>query len=166
MKNLLLSLLFLFASYTSYTQTPHFIKHVLPGDYKSADVTTVFQSRSGFVWLGTTHGLLRYNGTSFKAFRPQDDSLEHVTSLFEDSSGALWIGHQSGKVSKLWQGKFQTLKDSLLATVPITGFAEDRENNLWVSTYGEGLVILSGDKVQRIQQKHGLSDDFIYCIVA
>ena len=57
----------------------------------------ILQDITGFIWVGTQHGLNRYDGHSFKLYDHDPktpDSLSHnlVVSLFEDTSGLLWVG--------------------------------------------------------------------------
>jgi ligand-binding sensor domain-containing protein/signal transduction histidine kinase len=60
-------------------------------------VEHIVQDDQGFMWFGTSDGLNRYDGYSFKVFkhnRYQENSLGgvEVKALFKDRSGKLWIG--------------------------------------------------------------------------
>lgn len=65
-------------------------------------VNAIVQDRQGFLWLGTQDGLNRYDGNTFKVYKPEpgnSNSLSDgwVTSLFVDVDGFLWVGtHQGG----------------------------------------------------------------------
>jgi ligand-binding sensor domain-containing protein len=55
------------------------------------------QDHSGQIWLGTQHGLYRFNGTDIKIFRadptdPHALSADWVSSLLVDKQGTLWVG--------------------------------------------------------------------------
>lgn len=61
-----------------------------------SSVNTVFQDSDNLLWLGTWDGLNRYDGHSFKVFRPElnnDDSLSNqvVLKVTEDLQGNIWI---------------------------------------------------------------------------
>ena len=52
---------------------------------------------SGFLWLGTSDGLRRYDGYEIRDFQsdpgiPNSISGSYITSLLSDRSGNLWIG--------------------------------------------------------------------------
>ena len=59
----------------------------------SRQVNCGFQDSQGFVWLGTTHGLQRYDGKNFKTFTKEKNGLQDnvVTRIIEDTEQRLWI---------------------------------------------------------------------------
>lgn len=60
----------------------------------SNEVNCVYQTASGYIWVGTDGGLYRYDGNEFKVFNLWDtekDDVYCINSLFQDSSGRLWI---------------------------------------------------------------------------
>lgn len=64
-------------------------------------VFDILQSKDGFLWIATKHGLNRYDGNRFEVFNPDafdPFSLGHgeVRKLFEDSRGWIWVGHIKG----------------------------------------------------------------------
>ena len=73
-------------------------------------VTSVLQSRDGYLWLGTYQGLLRYDGIRFTLFdSPHTHGLQNsrITSLYQDSDGKLWVGHETGQLTFFANGAFQ-----------------------------------------------------------
>jgi ligand-binding sensor domain-containing protein/signal transduction histidine kinase len=81
-------------------------------DLEENPVTSVVQSRDGYLWVGTYTGLLRYDGVSVTVF----DSAttpgllnSRVTSLYEDRDGVLWIGHESGELTRMSNGEFSPM---------------------------------------------------------
>ena len=64
-------------------------------------VDHMLQDRRGFIWIGTYNGLNRYDGYSFKTYKPDPNNPNSlggslVLPLFEDRSGILWIGVDRG----------------------------------------------------------------------
>ena len=62
----------------------------------SNNINVVLQDSQGFLWVGTSAGLSRYDGYSFKTFQhiPGDEqSLRDntVTKLLEDKQGYIWV---------------------------------------------------------------------------
>ncbi|HVN47577.1 MAG TPA: two-component regulator propeller domain-containing protein, partial [Bacteroidota bacterium] len=93
---LLIETTFLFAldpekSIAQYGQTTWQRKNGLP----SNAVNVVLQTHDGYVWLGTSAGLFRFDGVSFTKMNINKEgtmSYEGVVSLCEASDGSLWIG--------------------------------------------------------------------------
>lgn len=116
-------------------------------------VHAILQDKYGFLWIGTQDGLNRYDGYSFKVFRPDleaPDSLSDrwITSLFEDSQGYLWIGTRQGGLNRYdpVTGKFTCyLHDSQdplsLSNNFVTAILENEKGELWVGT-NSGLNLL------------------------
>lgn len=68
------------------------------------NITSVQQDQKGYLWIGTTNGLNRYDGYSFKVYRHEmsdSNSLSgnHINTLFVDSKNQLWIGTHGGGLS-------------------------------------------------------------------
>ncbi len=81
-------------------------------EWDQSTVTALVQSREGYLWLATYHGLVRFDGTRFVVFDPGNTpELENglVTSLFETSDGRLWIGHETGHLTTYASGRFRTV---------------------------------------------------------
>src|SRR5438309_1432576 len=66
-------------------------------------VTAILQSRDGYLWLGTYHGLIRFDGVRSVVYDSGNTpGLQNglVTSLFESSDGVMWIGHETGQLTR------------------------------------------------------------------
>ncbi|MEM6379808.1 MAG: two-component regulator propeller domain-containing protein, partial [Bacteroidota bacterium] len=64
-------------------------------------MTTIFQDKLGFLWLGTPGGLYRYDGYQFKWIRnnPKDSlslGSNDVWNIVEDKEGFIWVGTTNG----------------------------------------------------------------------
>ena len=62
-------------------------------------VTCFYKDKKGFMWIGTRNGLNRYDGHSFKIFRPQPGnsiSNEVINDIAEDSRGRIWVATMEG----------------------------------------------------------------------
>lgn len=57
----------------------------------------MFQDSKGFMWLGGSQGLTRFDGTTFDTWRGTESlPAESILNIVEDQSGTLWLGTQSG----------------------------------------------------------------------
>ncbi len=62
-------------------------------------VTCFFKDKTGFIWIGTKNGLNRYDGHSFKIFRPaagNSISNEVINDITEDNKGRIWVATMEG----------------------------------------------------------------------
>ena len=111
-------------------------------------VYTIYQDRSGNLWMGTHNGLNKFLPETEQFSRyladPDDpNSLSHsrIFSILEAKAGTLWVGTFGG-LNKFEpeQGKWQHYgqKDGL-PNDAIQCILEDDQENLWLATY-KGLV--------------------------
>jgi PAS domain S-box-containing protein len=112
------------------------------------NITVSLQTRDGYIWLGSTAGLIRFNGVSFHAVRTDTASAripETVTVLRESSDGSLWIGTAYGGLRRLKDGVIRRYgaKEGL-PEPQIKVVYESLGGNLWVGT-AYGLFRLVGN---------------------
>lgn len=67
---------------------------------------SIAQNRRGFLWLGTSDGLYRYDGYSLKPYRhehgnPNSLSDDTVLAVYRDRDGILWVGTEFGGLDRL-----------------------------------------------------------------
>ena len=101
-------------------------------------VKVCLQTRDGYVWLGTSTGLFRFDGVSFEVVstNPEDPgNLETISALCESTDSSLWIGTGYSGLRNLKNGKIRSYG-------PADGFSgrqirclfESRAGHLWVGT--------------------------------
>jgi len=117
-----------------------------------SSVFCTLQDRRGFLWFGTEDGLNRYDGYSFRIFRPDVNdprsiSSNFILSLAEDPRGRIWVGTSGGGLN-MYDPERETFKvfragessDSLPNDV-VACLLLDRQERLWIGTE-VGLCIL------------------------
>ncbi len=114
-------------------------------------VRAIVQDNQGFIWLGTSDGLLRFDGYAIKAFRNrfQDStslSDNNIRALFKDSYGDLWIGVQGGGLNHFHSEteivtRYQHQEDNpnSIGGDDVWTITEDAQGNIWVGTWSNGL---------------------------
>lgn len=104
--------------------------------------TAILQDSRGFIWIGSTHGLNRFDGRTFKNYTilgEQGLTDLNIYALAEDSQGNIWVGTQNG-LNKL-DPNTEKIKQYFMGSGPGTipykwcnSLYVDKENKLWLST--------------------------------
>jgi len=111
-------------------------------------IQVISQTREGYLWIGTSGGLVRFDGVRFVVFdRSNTPALreDSVLSLCPARDGSLWIGTEGGGLARMKSGAFSTfgIRDGLTNGFVRT-ISEDRQSRLWVGT-DRGFFDLSGE---------------------
>ncbi len=126
---------------TQYRHDHWYIEEGLP----QSSVEAIFQTRDGYLWLGTQEGLARFDGVRFAVFdRSNTPALRHnrVVALYQDGVGALWIGTEGGGLTRYEGGEFTTRRVADgLPNDRVRAITEDASGQLWIGTDG-GLVVV------------------------
>lgn len=117
------------------------LKENLQLSNKNINVTC--QDSRGYLWIGTDHGLNRYDGYDIKTYlKIENDSTSlisnNVRSIFEDSRGRLWIlSLISSKYSLQYYNKstdaFSSISEFSQKDYNIYNIIEDQDSNVWIS---------------------------------
>ena len=103
-------------------------------------VTSIVQSRDGYIWLGTFGGLVRFDGVRFTVYDSANSPAlksNRILSLYEDSWERLWIGTDKGEVYTLKDGRFDEVASvSGFERRGVWGFQDDAIGNLYISSDG------------------------------
>ena len=144
--------------------------YLIPG-YPSGKVKTLYEDKSGQLWLGKEAGIgLNASLHRFKDGKIEDFSTNaginsrYIRSLYEDRAGHLWIGTDQG-MNRYRDGQFTryTVKDGL-GVNDVRAFLEDRSGRLWIGTYGGGLNWVQDGRFSAITRKEGLTSDFVWVL--
>jgi signal transduction histidine kinase/ligand-binding sensor domain-containing protein len=88
------------------------------------------QTIDGYFWIGTTSGLLRFDGVRFVPWKPkpkQNLPVAVVTSLLADPDGSLWIGTARG-LSHMVGGNLINFPDTVGY---VESILQDASGNVW-----------------------------------
>jgi signal transduction histidine kinase/ligand-binding sensor domain-containing protein/DNA-binding response OmpR family regulator len=108
-------------------------------------VQCIFQDKNGWIWIGTSQGLSRFDGYRFVNFihNTEDSSSlsgELVRVIFEDSKGNLLIGTENGGLNVFDREKerfihpYKNLPEFKSKEVSVNAITEDHEGNIFIGT--------------------------------
>ena len=124
-------------------------------------VLSLGQDDRGFMWIGTSNGLNRYDGYRFRVYQSRSDdssslSNNNIISILIDSRQRMWVGTYAG-LNQYHPKKDEFSHVPLPAgnNVPFHCLYEDRQGTVWVGS-GEGLYTLEADGNQALLKPYAL----------
>ncbi|MEE9430284.1 MAG: two-component regulator propeller domain-containing protein [Melioribacteraceae bacterium] len=154
-----------------------FIKIGIEEGLSQSTVMAMLQDKRGYMWFCTANGLNRFDGYEFEIYTkiPGDSSSisdNSISAIFEDSKGFIWIGTSLGNLNR-FDPKTETFKHFDIASSSdwysskdekyynypisfsrnsnstITSIAENKNGELWIGTWGKGLIRLNSNTNQK-----------------
>ncbi|MDQ3190733.1 MAG: histidine kinase [Bacteroidota bacterium] len=145
----------LFSSYYSAAQNYSFNKYTLEDGLPQTYCFSLIQDSRGYMWVGTSGGLARFDGTDFKVFTERDGLSDNmVYSLLEDKKGNIWIGTANGLTR--YNGKvFEKFLDSHSSLEKnVTSIIETSTGEIWIATDGGALKLADTNFVNPVDLKN------------
>jgi ligand-binding sensor domain-containing protein/signal transduction histidine kinase len=155
------------ADQPQYTRTVWRVQDGLP----EGTVQALAQTPDGYMWIGTTGGLTRFDGTHFALYGSGTPSAGGVNSVFclaATHDGSLWIGTDGGGLLHLEHGQ-------MIAYGPTEGLSdgfvraifEDGRGTVWVGTDNGLFRIAPGArKAQRVEITAAMAPLGVHAITA
>lgn len=76
----------------------------------AGEITSIAQTPDGFIWLATSEGLIRFDGSSFYTFNSKNTpglTTDLIRCLAVDGDGTLWLGTEWGGFGPFVDGRFK-----------------------------------------------------------
>jgi len=101
-------------------------------------VSALAQTDDGFLWVGTTEGLYRFDGVTFEAYKPETGSFPATgIKTLEAAPDGLWIGYLSGGVSILKDGRLKNYSErDGLPISRVRSIVHTEDGKVWVAAVG------------------------------
>ncbi|MEI7735654.1 MAG: two-component regulator propeller domain-containing protein [Ferruginibacter sp.] len=135
-------------------------------DNRPFKINTLFKTREGYIYAGTTNGLYSFDGKNFKLINTNTPAIKDtVTAVFEDNRSQIWVGYKSGRLAKKTKSLLQYFEpEEGTPKVAITAFLQDKQNNIWFATNGEGIYYFYNSHLYLINEEEGLSDKYVHAL--
>ncbi len=116
-------------------------------------IQTISQTPDGYLWIGTSGGLVRFDGVRFFVFDRSNTPAfrdESILALCPSRDGSLWIGAEGGGLMHYRQGSFEVLgAERGLTNGFVRALYEDSHGTLWIGT-DRGFFRLRNGDVERL----------------
>ena len=129
-------------------------------------VTALYQTRDGYLWVGTPDGLACFDGVQFHRYSVAN-GLPHVgiTALAEDPQGVLWVGTEHGLARCAGSRQPFPKFTSELPGAAITGLGEDAAGHVWIGT-DRGLYRWADKHLTRMDGTNGIPRQIVNILFA
>lgn len=127
-------------------------------------VQYIFQDRYGWMWIGTSQGVSRYDGyefTNFLSSRNDSSSLKGslIRIIFEDRKGNLYFGTENGALNRFNRDTetFEKPFDAhpyFSGEVSVNDICQDDDGNLWVATQDNVLIIEPSGNIKKLTDQN------------
>ncbi len=122
-------------------------------------VQSLAQTPDGYLWIGASGGLVRFDGVRFTVFNPVNEPAFHDDSVFcllAAKDGSLWIGTEGGGLVHYQKGKFRNYGQAEgLTNGFVRAITQDRAGGIWVGT-DKGLFRMEGERLVRVDGRDGI----------
>ena len=138
---------------SEYRRTTWTIKDGLPATF----IFSITQSSDGYIWLGSTDGLARFDGIQFFHWRTKGNRilLGAVRVVRAARKGGIWVGTAAGLVGRVREDDLT----SATTDAPVEALLEARDGTLWVAT-AKRIVRFHPDTLVQIGSAINLPADF------
>ena len=115
------------------------------------EVISVIQTQDGYLWLGTLHGLVRFDGNGFTIFDDHNTpglGSGRIVRLFEDSHTNFWVGTDTGGVALIGNGALTNFSIGRSGHEGrLTSISESSDGTVWLYTADAHLARYQNGKM-------------------
>ena len=125
----------------------------------SGSITSIAQTRDGYLWIGTDKGLVRFDGLNFRQFEhahPSPILIGPVRTLLVDASDNLWILLQNTQVFRYQNGSFELIRGE--TENGTTAMARGTSGAVLLSSLAAGTVTYSDNRFRSLSSAALLTD--------
>lgn len=147
---LLLFISFFFPSGLLSGQDKRPFFEALPSGLPNTSIRSILRDSKGYMWFGTSDGLVRYDGTNFYVYENDPDnknSINHslINAIVEDDANNLWVGTPLGlNLYDRERDRFINIPihpNDPAVTEYVYALYADHNGHLWIGTLGNGVII-------------------------
>jgi ligand-binding sensor domain-containing protein len=138
----------LFLPLTGSGQDIHFDLVQRPQDQIGVSVFALAQDQKGLLWIGTTNGLFKFDGSQYTAYHNQPSNFNSISDdvvecIAADQQGYIWVGHHhnTSGLDRLdpSTGIFSHFRHNendaySISSDTVSAILQDHEGTIWIGT--------------------------------
>ncbi len=132
-------------------------------------INSIVQTRTGFLWLATHGGIVRFDGVEFEVFNRENTPElvnSYVSSLLETADGSLWMGSRGSGLLRWENGRFQRwTRQEGLPDDSVTALEADPLAGFWIATL-DGVAHYDEGSFTAYTTENGLPHNSATCLEA
>ncbi|MEO1217296.1 MAG: histidine kinase [Bacteroidota bacterium] len=146
----------------------HFdLKNGLPG----IEILSIAQDSMGYLWIGTSNGIARFDGYAFESFSYQEGQENIIPGniieeIYVDSKGMVWIGTLGNGIAcyNPYTHKSAFFQKNLNSSISlpsnyVSAFLEDIKGDIWIGSSRGGISRLREQQIQSWAPSNFLSKE-------
>ncbi|MCP4155493.1 MAG: GHKL domain-containing protein [bacterium] len=128
----------------------------------SSRVTCISQDSRGYLWIGTEHGISRFDGIEFTNFYEKNNSLgDYICAVAEVRNGDILVATADSGCVHIHPGDLQRVtKIEGLPSNSVYSLLQDHEGHQWYGTYN-GVIKFDGVSYKSFGHIDGLDSDWV-----
>lgn len=164
-RNSISVILFLIAFNSLFAQKLYLRNYTTDDGLPTAQVWCIFQDSAGYMWFGTTGGLVKYDGNVFETYSVKDGLCNNVVRSINEYRGLLWITTDNGvncfdrKRLTAYTTQDGLGKGGVWSSIEHQGY-------IWFATSEGGLSRFDGTKFTNFTSNDGLPNNNVYSLLS
>ncbi|MBN2486254.1 MAG: hypothetical protein JXB34_09795 [Bacteroidales bacterium] len=156
----------IFCQYENFFFEPINKKNGLPDN----SIYSIYQDKTGYIWLCSANGIIQFNGNNFKHFLKGDTTMgrninsNRVAHVMQDSKGQFWISTSNSGINiynpetELFEYLYFNNTSNCISGNNVNKCFEDSKGQIWIGTLGNGLNMYN-PKTKKISRfLHSVAD--------
>jgi len=151
-KSLLISILIVSLTQFVFGQNPFISNYTIADGLPSNRCHCILKDKSGFIWVGTDVGIVRFDGAGFTRFTVKDGLSYNATiRMKEDMEGRIWFLNNDGSVNYFFKNQIYNENNApFLAEIKSNfyyhDFYQDNDSSIYLFTGNAEVSVVKGTK--------------------
>ena len=144
-----------------------FERFATPDGFTNNNVREIFEDSEGSIWIGTDSGVNRFRDARITTWGVcKGLAEEFARAVLEDRKGRIWVATSDGLFAVTSTAVRRFGRAQGLINGAVLSLAEDPNGTLWIGTNGGGIHRLTGERIEAVSAKFGITVEPVRAILA